>query len=141
MRPARRAEQERTRHADELHDDERGDLRVAIDADLGAVDRRHADDRLDAVVVEQERQQHQERLPVAAQLVERSPDPPERRRARPASAAASPARAMPAAPARAGRAAARTAATTPPTLTNDSLMAATGAGEAERRRAEESRPG
>ena len=62
MRPASGAEQERERHADELHDDERGNLRVAVDADLGAVDRRHPDDRLDAVVVEQERDQHQERV-------------------------------------------------------------------------------
>ena len=37
---AQRSEQERERNADELHHHERGDLRVLVDADLGAVDAR-----------------------------------------------------------------------------------------------------
>ena len=43
--------------------------------DLRPVGRRHPDDRLDAVVVEQEREQQHERLPVAAQLAERLEQP------------------------------------------------------------------
>ena len=40
-------------------------IALSSSADLGAVDRRHPDDRLDAVVVDQEREQQHERLPVA----------------------------------------------------------------------------
>ena len=45
-----------------------------------AVDRRHPDHRLDAVVVEQEREQEHERVPIAAQLAETSPSAAARRR-------------------------------------------------------------
>ena len=38
---------------------------VVVDPDLGAVNRGHPDDRLDAVVVDQEREQEHERLSVA----------------------------------------------------------------------------
>ena len=47
-----RAEQKRTRHTDELDQHEGRDLRVLVDADFDAVDRRHPDDGLDPVVVE-----------------------------------------------------------------------------------------
>jgi hypothetical protein len=76
------AEQERERHADELHEHECRDAGVAVDADLGAVDGGHADDRLDAVVVEEKGHQHEERLPVAAQLLEGFAKPGEGRRDR-----------------------------------------------------------
>ena len=79
QKKVQRAEQERARHSDELHEHECGDLRVLVDADLGAVDRRHPDDRLDPVVIEQERDQHQERLTIPAQLVERLPQADERK--------------------------------------------------------------
>ncbi len=68
-------EQERERHAHELHEHERGNARVAIDANLGAVDRRHPDDRLNAVVVEQKCNQHQKRLPVASKFAKRFLEP------------------------------------------------------------------
>ncbi len=51
------------------------DHRPLVDADLGAVDGRHADDRADAVVVDQEGQQHQEALAVAAELARRLGQP------------------------------------------------------------------
>ena len=73
-----RAEQERERHADELHQQDRADQRALADADLGAVDRRHPDDGPDPVVVDQEREQHQEGLPEAAQLAEGLAEPGER---------------------------------------------------------------
>ena len=71
MRPATRAEEEGAGDAHELHQQDRADERALADADLGAVGRRHLDDGLDAVVVDQERQQHQERLAVAAELAKR----------------------------------------------------------------------
>ena len=73
--PGDHSEQERERHADELRDEQRRDHRVLVDADLAAEGRRHPDDGLDAVVVEEERDQQQERLPVAPQLVERFDQP------------------------------------------------------------------
>ena len=65
------AEEERKRDAHELDEQDRRDHRTLIDADLVAVDRRHADDRADAVVVDQKRQQHQEALSIAAELAQR----------------------------------------------------------------------
>ena len=80
MRPASAPNRNETRHADELDDDERRNLRVPIDADLGAVDRRHPDDRLNAVVVEQERDEHQERVPASGAAPATSATPRPNRR-------------------------------------------------------------
>ncbi len=69
-------EQERERDADELRDQQRADHRVVVEADLGSVDGGHPDDRLDAVVVDQEGEQEHEGLPVHAKLLERLEQPP-----------------------------------------------------------------
>ena len=73
------AEGERKRNPDELHHHERGDQRILRQPDLLAVGTRHADDRADAVVVDQERDQHQEGLPVLAQFAQRPRELAERR--------------------------------------------------------------
>jgi hypothetical protein len=73
-----RSKENREGYADELHHDEGTDLRALPDADLFGVDRCHADDGLDAVVVEEKRHEHQKCLPVGAKLVERLPHPAER---------------------------------------------------------------
>ncbi len=68
-----RAEEKRERDADELHDEDRGDqLRSARSRVSVAVDGRHLLDGADAVVVDQEGEQHQERLPVEAEVPEAS---------------------------------------------------------------------
>ncbi len=66
-------EEEREGHAHELHDDERQDDGVLAQADLRAVDAGHADDGVDAVVVDGERHQQQEGLAVQPQFAERLP--------------------------------------------------------------------
>ena len=76
------AEEKRERDADELHEHERRDQRVLRQPDLLAVDRRHPDDRADAVVVDQERHQHQERLAVPPQLAQRRDELTDGRRQR-----------------------------------------------------------
>ena len=78
IRPADHPEQERAGDPDELHQQDRADEGALPDAELGAVRGRHLDDGLDAVVVDQEREQHEERLPVAAELAERLAQPHER---------------------------------------------------------------
>jgi hypothetical protein len=50
--PCHRPECKRARHAYELDKDEGGNLRVPIDTNFDAVNRRHPDDGLDPVVVE-----------------------------------------------------------------------------------------
>ena len=79
MRPASRPKSDGERNPDELHHHERGDQRVLRQPDLLAVRAGHADDRADAVVVDQERHQHQERLPVLPQFAQRLRELTERR--------------------------------------------------------------
>jgi hypothetical protein len=55
-------EEKREGYADELRDEQRRDHRVLVDPDLTAERRCHPDDGLDAVVVDQERDEQQERL-------------------------------------------------------------------------------
>ena len=61
-------EQEGEGDADELHQQNGADEDALLDAELGAVDGRHATDGADAVVVDQEGHQQQERLRVSAQV-------------------------------------------------------------------------
>src|SRR4030095_1772856 len=68
-----RPEQEGAGYPHELNENEGGDLCVLIDADFRTVDRGHADDRLDTVVVEEEGDEHQEGLTIAAKLMKRLP--------------------------------------------------------------------
>ena len=110
---------------------------LLVDADFGAVDRRHADDGLDAVVVEQEGHEHQERVAVARAARGTSSTP--RANAATTSADAGGARAPPggpAAPAPCGSSGSENTSHQTPTLTNESVIAAIVSGRAERRGAE-----
>ena len=133
---AERAEQERERDADELHHHERGDLRVLVDADLRAVDARHPNHRLDAVLVEQHRDEQQEGVSIAPDLAERPRQPAEGSADRRAAARRPP---RPAAPGPSGTAGSRRRAHHIATATNDARVARRRVGEPERLRLQDPR--
>ena len=64
------AEEVGKRDTDKLHQGDRRDHGGARDADFLPVNGGHPDDGADAIVVDQERQQQQEGLPVSAELPE-----------------------------------------------------------------------
>ena len=69
-----------SRDAHELHQQDGADERAGRQPELRAVDCGHPDDGADAVVVEQERRQHEDRLAVPAQVTEGVPEADKRLR-------------------------------------------------------------
>ena len=76
------AERKRERDAEELDEDQGTDHVSLPDADLHAIDGRHADDRVHPVVIDEKGQQEKEQIPMPANLSQGRRDARESRRHR-----------------------------------------------------------